>query len=749
MKFVNLPVAATLCVTQACDEGLDSYSPHPTCCFILDNQGKTCVQGSSVRQPSGLAGNAASVPSSPSAAPNISRLSAPVGTAKPSHEPLMSRLQSAMSAAQGSAVVETALTGHAAATAQKANAVHASVTAANRHQQSLARGQPQAGNNRHQHSPARGQPQVGSSMHQQPAADSTNNTYQAVATADRPLSSFAQKADHPGSARQAGAVSRAAADRTGAHLHSQQPDSEAAATASTALGAAHAEQKSSRDGVSASAAAMGGSPLPEPSGFLELQQEGYATEPSFEANLVPISPQSGRPREASSKIDISQNLRFDASPQSALVQMAARADLAQQPSAMQGGNNSQADASCGLYVEPGHNAAMAPGEAAAGTSLPASAGLQRLELLAAGAHQPGATLTIAAAKAEGAGGTADTASPSSFGGSLLGQSVDLSKVNVVCSSFESILQIGITHFLQQHHVSGLLSSLCQHFGEASPCFAICQQYQLRILLVAIPWMQHSSLVSLILTLLEADFVCKQHSQRDDLQAPFTVSQMRKFADKLRNFSTTPTPESKPSGGQGHRHRRHSTLSASTSRITAAHSSAAHDSTAATPESSWAGSSLSPEIAPQRLLGQFGNTPQPQSSAKKGYASKYHCTNQSEAAASALPATEPAVARPEPTATGSATAAADLDAAVATAGLRQGSEGQMMLLPKGVGMNDLLALADEIDPSSSPSKTGQRDKRMLTADSTMQLAAYLANKVTHGHECLSCCLCSISPCHCRK
>ena len=214
--------------------------------------------------------------------------------------------------------------------------------------------------------------------------------------------------------------------------------------------------------------------------------------------------------------------------------------------------------------------------------------------------------------------------------------------------------------------------------------------------------------------------------------------MRKFADKLRNFSTTPTPESKPKGGQGHRHRRHSILSASTSRILATHSSAAQDSAAATPESSWAGSSLSPEIAPQRLLGQFGNTPQPQSTAKKGYASKYHRRNQSETVASA-------VTKPEPAVTGTATAAADLDAAVATASLRQGSEGQMMLLPKGVEMNDLLALAEEIDPVGSPGKTGQKDKRMLTADSTMQLAAYLANKVTHGHDCLHHCLCNLPSC----
>ena len=219
-----------------------------------------------------------------------------------------------------------------------------------------------------------------------------------------------------------------------------------------------------------------------------------------------------------------------------------------------------------------------------------------------------------------------------------------------------------------------------------------------------------------------------------LQAPFTVSQMRKFADKLRNFSTTPTPESKPSGGRGHRHRRHSTLSASATHTPAASSATALNSAVATPESSWAGSSLSPAIAPQKLLGQFGNTPQPQSTVKKGYASRHHHRHQSDTVtvATATATTDPAGSLSEPAAANPAPAVASLDAAAATAGLRQGSEGQMMLLPKGVGMNDLLALAEEMDPDNSPGKKGKREKRMLTADSTMQLAAYLASKV------ISCC-----------
>lgn len=202
--------------------------------------------------------------------------------------------------------------------------------------------------------------------------------------------------------------------------------------------------------------------------------------------------------------------------------------------------------------------------------------------------------------------------------------------------------------------------------------------------------------------------------------------MRKFADKLRNFSTTPTPESKPSG-RGHRHRRHSTLSASATHTPAPSTSlTALASAVATPESSWAGSSLSPKFAPQRLLGQFGTTPA-QGTAKKGYASRHHHKNHQCDVVAAVATTADPAAQPSEPAAGD-TAVATLDAAGATAGLRQGSEGQMMLLPKGVGMNDLLALAEEMDPDISPSKKGKKEKMMLTADSTMQLAAYLASKV---------------------
>ncbi|KAL0019924.1 hypothetical protein WJX77_010272 [Trebouxia sp. C0004] len=207
------------------------------------------------------------------------------------------------------------------------------------------------------------------------------------------------------------------------------------------------------------------------------------------------------------------------------------------------------------------------------------------------------------------------------------------------------------------------------------------------------------------------------------KAPFTVSQMRKFADKLRNFSTTPTPESKPS--KGHRHRRHSTLSASAAHSSGAHTPAASSSAArdsATPDSSWAANSMSPECAPQKLLGQFGSSPHPQGTAKIPGHHHAGTTPAAGATHSPLHAAHPAVADV-------VSATATTDAAAATAGLRQGSEGQMMLLPAGVAMNDLLALAEDMDPGGSPEegKKGRRDKRMLTANSTMQLAAYLAGK----------------------
>lgn len=140
--------------------------------------------------------------------------------------------------------------------------------------------------------------------------------------------------------------------------------------------------------------------------------------------------------------------------------------------------------------------------------------------------------------------------------------------------------------------------------------------------------------------------------------------------------------------------------------------------------------MSPEFAPQKLLGQFGNSPHCQGTGQvPGHAIKHHRHHQAEttsavADSSALHVAHPAVADIE-------SAVATTDAAAATAGLRQGSEGQMMLLPAGVAMNDLLALAEEMDPGGSPEegKRGRRDKRMLTANSTMQLAAYLAGKVS--------------------
>ena len=332
-------------------------------------------------------------------------------------------MQSAASATQGSAVADTDLWGRLAATSHEAAAVQNSVAAAEGHQQS----------------PAKGQPQVGINVHQRPAADSINSTYQALATADRPLSSFAQKLDPTGSARQAGASSKAAIGRTG--LYSQQPYSGAAATASTALGTVQAEQRSTTDGMCASATC--GSPVPELSELSSLQQEGYTAEPSSEATFALISPQSGRP-QAPSKNDVQQSWRSDASPDHPLAQKLAIADFAQQPAVSPGGNNSQADASYGQHVGPRHDAghvAKAPGEAATGTHLPASAALYSPELANTGIHQAEASATIAAAKAGGAGGTADTASPSSFGCTLLGQSMDLSKVNAACSLLESSAEL--------------------------------------------------------------------------------------------------------------------------------------------------------------------------------------------------------------------------------------------------------------------------------------------------------------------
>ena len=92
--------------------------------------------------------------------------------------------------------------------------------------------------------------------------------------------------------------------------------------------------------------------------------------------------------------------------------------------------------------------------------------------------------------------------------------------------------------------------------------------------------------------------------------------MRKFADKLRNFSMTPSPDSQPTSGGPHR--RHSFLSASAIQTPAA--SSTRESNTPTAHPSWAIPALavSPEFAPQRLLSQFGGSPQVASTAKKAH-----------------------------------------------------------------------------------------------------------------------------------
>ena len=88
---------------------------------------------------------------------------------------------------------------------------------------------------------------------------------------------------------------------------------------------------------------------------------------------------------------------------------------------------------------------------------------------------------------------------------------------------------------------------------------------------------------------------------------------------------TPSPDSQQTSG-GPR-RRHSMLSASAVQTPVTHSSMAAESS--TPHSSWVAPLQSPALAPadspafgpQRLLSQFGGSPQVASTAKKGYAPK--------------------------------------------------------------------------------------------------------------------------------
>lgn len=98
------------------------------------------------------------------------------------------------------------------------------------------------------------------------------------------------------------------------------------------------------------------------------------------------------------------------------------------------------------------------------------------------------------------------------------------------------------------------------------------------------------------------------------------------------------------------------------------------------------------------------------------------------AAAALPAATRMHVSASPTAQSRALAVEGEHVALTEAAGRQGSEGQMMLLPAGVSMNDLLSLAEEMDPLGSPGRKDKQERRGLTAESTMQLASYLASKV---------------------
>ncbi len=567
------------------------------------------------------------------------------------------------------------------------------------------------------------------------AGDATNSIVYNLETADRPLSSFKQAAGHSLPGQRGHPQAGQPAAETAGHamyadgiVYSNQPILAGSGESQTAVGA----EAAGVDAILASAVAISGKSSltgPPHKGKSQMpQQEGHSAEPSPESSPLP-SPGSKAPQGFAV---FHHGVHASHSP---IVHSLWPTSVG--PSSPQGQHPPQSAPFFGYFVQqemetptshagtadsqlPG--SALDAGHVASGPAPGASrrSALDQLYALAQGSGSGG--------QQEGPVATAVAASPAVS--ASVGQSMDLNKVRAPAMHVNACQWACLSS--RYAHCVDDLSAACKCIVSLGT--EHMRQTSIQDVHICKHWMLPTTSPCTYCTNIVEGVVIKH-----DVQAPFTVSQMRKFADKLRNFSTTPTPESKPS--KGHRHRRHSTLSASATRSSAAHSSGAHTPAAsssaacdsATPDSSWAANLMSPKCAPQKLLGQFGSSPHPQGTAKTpGHATKHHrhhhagTTPAVAATNSALHIAHPAVADVD-------SAVATTDAAAATAGLRQGSEGQMMLLPAGVAMNDLLALAEEMDPGGSPEegKKGRRDKRMLTANSTMQLAAYLAGKVSPG------------------
>ena len=272
--------------------------------------------------------------------------------------------------------------------------------------------------------------------HQQPVADISPSRFHSLGTADRPLSSFAQKGNGTGPAGAAGSGNRTAAEKQAASPQSQQLHGTADVVA---VGNAQAARQQTPLGLLASDAAFAESDVA--SADAGLQQEGSLAQPLFGASHMPS--ESSRPDLATSRADPSipllgrgteqREVDHNAGTHQAQLHSTSDSKLAQEHAPSADSIDSHA---CGGYQQGNLGAglsATATGSAAMGTPLPALSQVQGSMFGNAGDQLPdaaGVGMSVASAQS-----LTVIDSPSSFGGSFLGQSMDLSKASLFLAMF--------------------------------------------------------------------------------------------------------------------------------------------------------------------------------------------------------------------------------------------------------------------------------------------------------------------------
>ena len=426
------------------------------------------AQGQSGKRPGTPVEALGSISNGLAASVGISRLSAPVQASDMQPNRAAVGMQASTSRNQDTSAAHTDLSSHPGATGHLKTAVS-----------DVAKAPAHAAAGRSQQGHSRGEGLLGAAGSQQlpaeTAADGINSLYYNLGTADRPLSSFAQRGGSTGAARPAGGDSRAAAGELGGSCHSQQ-DVQAEAGAKMAMNSAPAAGKQTVDGLLSSAAALTGTEM-----LPGQHQEGYSTEPlltarqheqgysaaapntighvgqhheSFMAevqhaasllqppgnqpDLAGFSPQENmlwfKGRDSTQQCPVSDT---GLSPHPAQWQTEDSPDSIQHQAAAPAGAAGHDVTANRQQPTLGHDA----GHVAAGPSadmgdlLPAATGSPTLAHDAAASSQSGASAAAARGpNVKFAAEDVGAASPSGFSSSFLGQSLDLSKVSFLIGS---------------------------------------------------------------------------------------------------------------------------------------------------------------------------------------------------------------------------------------------------------------------------------------------------------------------------